>query len=360
MIQPGKIQSHNSSPKETKNNTDEINDPNTNTAPTFDFPPGFENNFKSKQNISISFENNDLLFPPGFGNINFTGSLPANISKIKPQIQNNNRINTIENDNNQPSTDNFQKLNSENKLDDDMNLANQEQAQQIPLNKEQNECLITSFSNLVYNIESNETFQPHPKPDLTRYDKLTLCSSLLSIQNFKSEKDQIEKMISAECQLCENKIHKFVDEIDQRNRQIGNMFQNLSQEVSECTSSNLNKKKCNLQIDEVVDTRNEVEIENFLREQSNNSDLFDVNNIDSQQMPKQETILNLLSILCRIYKKDKKLVFLWLKNILPCINRITDVSRLKPILLEIKRVVCCDKENADESNDISNLIDSKL
>lgn len=366
MIEPGKIQSHNSPQKDSKDGCDEVNTQNTNdlnNTPTFDFPPGYEHIFRSKQTLPApSDENNDLSFPPGFGKTNFTGSLPANIFLMKPKISNDVSINTTQNDKEQNSPDDFKKSQPDKANNESIDSTCQEQPQQVLLDKESNENLIPSFQNLVYNIESSEPFQPHSKPDLSKYDKLALCSNLLSIKNFKSEKDQIEKMISAECQLCENKIHKFVDELGQRNKKIENMFQDLSQKVSECTTSKLSKKKSSLQIDDIVDTRNEIEIANFLREQSGNDILTLANNDESnaRQTPKQETILNLLSILCRIYTKDKELAIVWVKNALACINQVTDNSRLKPILLEIKRVMCNDKETSDELKDISNLIDSKL
>lgn len=343
---PGYEENLKSSPKDTIVQTDLPNPNNLIATPNMDYPPGFEFIGRSKPTFEISNnENNDLSFPPGFGNINFTGSLPA---KLPINLKENKFNISAHNENEQ-----FTANNSQNLQNNDSNSAYQMQ-QHLPSINEANQISAPSFSNIVYNIKSGEPYQHHSKPDSTKYEKLKLCSNLLSMQNFKLERDQIEKMISGECQLCENKINKFVNELDQRNKKIESMFQSLGQKVDDCTTSNLYKSKSNLLIDDIVDTRNEIEIENFLRKQSDNN-IFnkDEQEANCKQLPKQETILNLLSILCRIYKRDNELAFLWVKNVLSCINQITDVSRLRPILLEIKRVMSCEK-------DISNIIDPKL
>ncbi|KAK8887381.1 hypothetical protein M9Y10_038421 [Tritrichomonas musculus] len=369
MIDIGKIQT-NSAAKDTKEAKDLSNQANVsnnmivNSDQMFDCPPGYERFSKS------SFQS-DFSFPPGFGKTSFAESLPANFAKFpKPRdfnynVNNSNNNNDIANDNNeQLPNENFQKFQSDSTFSVNSTSV-QEQPQQLSgLNQEASIVQIPSFATVVYGTESYEPFQPHPKPDSSKYEKLVLCANLSSIQSLKQEKEQIESMISDEYLLCKNKISNFINEFDQRNRSIENTFQDLSQKIGDCTDSHLNKKKFNLHIDEVVDTRNEVEIEKFLRENSSKDNSLYTNNDNNESninaIPKQETILDLLSIFCRIYKRDKELTLLWTKKILSYINTITDSTKLKPILLEIKRVMCSEAENSDESKDILTVIDSKL
>ena len=105
-------------------------------------------------------------------------------------------------------------------------------------------------------------------------------------------------------------------------------------------------------MDEIVDTRNDDQIEEFLLKNQPESILIE------SSAPKLATICGLLSFLTREFAKNKDLTNLWTQKTLSFINQDYDSKKLRPYLLEVKRVICLNRE--DQNSDIYQLVSSKL
>ncbi|OHS97251.1 hypothetical protein TRFO_09500 [Tritrichomonas foetus] len=200
-----------------------------------------------------------------------------------------------------------------------------------------------------------KSFVHHPKPDVSGYRKLEPVSLAVSFsQVISNRKNDIENNLNSEILLCEQKINDFREKIAHKNSEIELMLSNLSEKVSECVKSRQIAGSKDDEFEKVLDSRSTEKILDFLRNTTPENLFSPENEITLDSM------VNLLKYLCKIYKTEKEVAFLWTTAIL---NQIQPDSQFeqaqnKPVFLEVNRIM--GKEESNESKTINELLNKKI
>lgn len=329
QLDPSKIQSRKSQDQIANSqpiicNFDATNDSTDNTEepPSLNLPPGYESYSRSEQVININ-----LSFPPGFSSSSNSISQSASLPSKTPiqQTEVSHEQNEI---NEQPSEND-----------------------NLPDPKELPESLDQTTSNET-NHTPNVQILTHDKPNVSAFPSLAPLSSLSSLKSLAFSQNKISQIIQDSSLFCERKMNDFNQKIVEMRDQIDHDLIDLSQNLSNWCISRSKSEKTGLPLDEIVDTRNDDQIEEFLLKNRPESILIE------SSAPKLTTICGLLSFLTREFAKNKDLTNLWTQKTLSFINQDYDLKKLRPYLLEVKRVICLNRE--DQNSDISQLVSSKL